>query len=50
MIHQKNENGSVRVNSNVYVDCSKWNVNQVSSHSQFKDDAGGTIIEPKWKS
>ena len=37
-------------NSNVFVDCSKWNVDKVSSHSQFKDDAGGTIVEPKWKS
>ena len=36
--------------SDVVVDCSKWNVDKVTRHSQFKQNAGGTIIEPNWSS
>ena len=35
-------------NANVTVDCSKWNVENVTSRKQFKEMAGGIIIEPIW--
>lgn len=38
------------VQSTMILDCSNWNVDLVTIRSQFKDYAGGTIIEPKWKS
>jgi hypothetical protein len=36
--------------SSVYVDCSQWNVDNVTYHPYFSEQFGGTILEPKWKS
>lgn len=34
--------------ADVYIDCNKWNVSNVTNRAEFKTQAGGTIIEPNW--
>lgn len=34
--------------ANWYVDCSRWNVSKVTSHTYFNDDVQSKVIAPKW--
>jgi len=35
-------------NASWYLDCSKWDVSKVTSHSYFNDGVQSKVIEPKW--